>query len=97
VTLQAPWLPKQRWRGVNAPHLVPLVRAGATLINGKLVRKSARIGSTTRVKAAWITRSATYAVDLQRGLPTVCCIRLRIDHQPQTAVTHYTPAPIHQI
>ena len=26
-----------RWRAVNAPHLVPLVRAGATFINGKLV------------------------------------------------------------
>jgi hypothetical protein len=28
-----------RWRAVNAPHLVPLVRAGATFINGKLVER----------------------------------------------------------
>jgi putative transposase len=27
------------WRAVNAPHLVPLVRAGATFINGKLVER----------------------------------------------------------
>ena len=27
------------WRCVNAPHLVPLVRAGATFINGKLVER----------------------------------------------------------
>jgi hypothetical protein len=29
-----------RWRMVNAPHLVALVRAGATFINGKLVERS---------------------------------------------------------
>jgi hypothetical protein len=28
-----------RWRCVNAPHLVALVRAGATFINGKLVER----------------------------------------------------------
>jgi putative transposase len=28
-----------RWRAVNAPHLVPLVRAGATFINGKLAER----------------------------------------------------------
>ncbi len=28
-----------RWRAVNAPHLVPLVRAGATFINGKLLER----------------------------------------------------------
>jgi putative transposase len=28
-----------RWRCVNAPHLVPLVRAGATFVNGKLVER----------------------------------------------------------
>ena len=27
------------WRMVNAPHLVALVRAGATFINGKLVER----------------------------------------------------------
>ena len=26
-----------RWRAVNAPHTVALVRAGATFVNGKLV------------------------------------------------------------
>jgi putative transposase len=30
---------QSRWRAVNAPHLVALVRAGATFINGKLVER----------------------------------------------------------
>jgi len=30
---------QNRWRAVNAPHLVALVRAGATFINGKLVER----------------------------------------------------------
>ena len=29
-----------RWRAVNAPHLVALVRAGATFNNGKLVERT---------------------------------------------------------
>jgi putative transposase len=32
-----------RWRAVNAPHLVPLVRAGATFKKGKLVERDAQI------------------------------------------------------
>jgi len=28
-----------RWRAVNAPHLVALVRGGATFRNGKLVER----------------------------------------------------------
>jgi transposase-like protein len=31
---------QDRWRAVNAPHLVALVRAGAVFINGKLVERS---------------------------------------------------------
>ncbi|MGN9847020.1 IS256 family transposase [Nonomuraea sp. H19] len=31
---------QSRWRAVNAPHLVALVRAGATFVNGKLVERS---------------------------------------------------------
>lgn len=30
---------QRRWRAVNAPHLVPLVRAGATFKKGKLVQR----------------------------------------------------------
>jgi hypothetical protein len=30
---------RARWRMVNAPHLVALVRAGATFINGKLLER----------------------------------------------------------
>lgn len=30
---------QERWRAVNAPHLVALVRAGATFTNGKLVER----------------------------------------------------------
>ena len=29
-----------RWRAVNAPHLVALVRAGAVFKNGKLIERS---------------------------------------------------------
>jgi hypothetical protein len=31
---------QDRWRAVNAPHLVALVRAGATFVNGRLVERS---------------------------------------------------------
>jgi transposase-like protein len=40
---------QDRWRAVNAPHLVALVRAGATFINGKLVE---RPGENTEQEAA---------------------------------------------
>ena len=30
---------QDRWRAVNAPHLVALVRAGAAFVNGKLVER----------------------------------------------------------
>jgi hypothetical protein len=30
---------QDRWRAVNAPHLIALVRSGATFINGKLVER----------------------------------------------------------
>jgi hypothetical protein len=33
---------QDRWRAVNAPHLVALVRAGATFINGKLIERPGR-------------------------------------------------------
>ena len=36
---------QSRWRAVNAPHLVALVRAGATFHKGKLIERP--IGSTT--------------------------------------------------
>ena len=38
-----------RWRAVNAPHLVALVRAGAVFVNGKLVE---RPGETPQPQAA---------------------------------------------
>ena len=31
---------QDRWRAVNAPHLVALVRAGATFINGQLAERA---------------------------------------------------------
>ena len=40
---------QDRWRAVNAPHLVALVRAGATFINGKLIE---RPGKDAREEAA---------------------------------------------
>jgi hypothetical protein len=38
-----------RWQAVNAPHLVDLVRADATFVNGKLAE---RPGEDTRPQAA---------------------------------------------
>jgi hypothetical protein len=48
---------QDRWRAVNAPHLVALVRAGATFVNGKLVERSysavaAHLGGTYRAIAS---------------------------------------------
>jgi putative transposase len=40
---------QDRWRAVNAPHLVALVRAGATFTNGKLIERS---GEETEPEAA---------------------------------------------
>ena len=40
---------QDRWRAVNAPHLVALVRAGATFINGK---PAGRPGGETQAEAA---------------------------------------------
>jgi transposase-like protein len=36
---------QRRWRMVNAPHLVALVRAGATFVNGKLAERAGEDGS----------------------------------------------------
>jgi transposase-like protein len=38
-----------RWRAVNAPHLVALVRSGATFVNGKLVERPDEIGGDQQV------------------------------------------------
>jgi len=38
-----------RWRAVSAPHLVALVRAGATFISGKIVE---RPGEDAEMEAA---------------------------------------------
>jgi hypothetical protein len=40
---------QDRWRAVNAPHLVALVRAGAIFVNGKLI---GRPGENTEPEAA---------------------------------------------
>ena len=37
---------QDRWRAVNGPHLVALVRAGATFVNGKLVERPDEHSST---------------------------------------------------
>jgi transposase-like protein len=43
---------QQRWRAVNAPHLVALVRTGARFERGKLVERPATEPVTTEVAAA---------------------------------------------
>ena len=40
---------QSRWRAINAPHLVALVRAGARFENGRLVERS---DDTTAEEAA---------------------------------------------
>ena len=42
---------QERWRAVNGPHLVPLVRAGATFHNGQLVERPADITKKIRKTA----------------------------------------------
>jgi len=32
---------QDRWRAVNSPHLVALIRAGSTFVSGKLVERPA--------------------------------------------------------
>jgi len=43
---------QQRWRAVNAPHLVALVRAGATFRNGHLVERTADAAGQDPVRPA---------------------------------------------
>ena len=43
---------QDHWRMVNAPHLVALVRAGATFINGKLVERPAQDAPEAETEAA---------------------------------------------
>jgi putative transposase len=38
-----------RWRAVNAAHMVALVRAGATFVNGKLVEQPDESGGDQQV------------------------------------------------
>jgi transposase-like protein len=42
---------QDRWRAVNGPHLVPLVRAGATFHKGQLVERPAKITNKIRKTA----------------------------------------------
>jgi putative transposase len=42
---------QDRWRAVNGPHLVALVRAGATFHNGQLVERPTEITNKTRSRA----------------------------------------------
>jgi len=41
-----------RWRAVNAPHLVALVRAGATFLGGKLVERPEETPATEETTTA---------------------------------------------
>jgi hypothetical protein len=43
-----------RWRAVNGPHLVPLVRAGATFVNGQLVERPAETVAHSNYPSAGI-------------------------------------------
>jgi hypothetical protein len=52
---------QDRWRAVNAPHLVALVRAGATFVNGNLVERPRRGGSVRSCLKILIHRVLTIA------------------------------------
>jgi hypothetical protein len=43
---------QDHWRMVNAPHLVALVRAGATFTNGKLAERPGHDGKAAEPEAA---------------------------------------------
>jgi predicted dehydrogenase len=43
---------QDHWRMVNAPHLVALVRAGATFVNGKLVERPGEHAAEATQEAA---------------------------------------------
>ena len=46
-----------RWRAVNAPHLVALVRAGARFANGHLVERPDESGDEAQAASHAIHRS----------------------------------------
>jgi hypothetical protein len=48
---------QDRWRYVNAPHFVALVRAGAIFINGKLVERPSEDGRAEAAQTILIHRS----------------------------------------
>jgi Transposase, Mutator family len=50
--VQADRVSSDHWRMVNAPHLVALVRAGATFTNGKLLERPAQDAPEAEPKAA---------------------------------------------
>jgi len=52
---------QQRWRAVNAPHLVPLVRAGARFEKGKLVERPNDQGGEQQVACASHSGSSAFA------------------------------------
>jgi hypothetical protein len=56
--IQAAQAAQARWRAVNAPHLVALVRAGAEFCNGKLVE---RPDTPTAADTAQATEAAAQA------------------------------------
>jgi hypothetical protein len=60
---------QRRWRMVNAPHLVALVRAGATFVNGKLVERPEDQATETAQPEAALPASAC---DRKRSIRVFC-------------------------
>jgi hypothetical protein len=50
---------QRRWRAVNAPHLVALVRAGATFERGKLVERTPTTSSSWASSSGRRTRASS--------------------------------------
>jgi hypothetical protein len=67
---------QDRWRAVNAPHLVALVRAGATFTGGKLVERPGE-DAQGHGKVAFMQPEAALACAAGRGggdgWPLLCC------------------------
>ena len=80
---------QDRWRAVNGPHLVALVRAGATFVNGKLVE---RPDEKPQPDAAY-KRSSSTGLDNCSRLGVLRALRPTHGPQPATDLPTRRTAP----
>jgi hypothetical protein len=63
---------RERWRAVNAPHLVALVRAGARFTGGKLVERDPVLEATQPSTMKWPPR-----IEIRQGPICSCAMVAR--------------------